>query len=424
MWVLELNDAEITLSRDGDVHYCEPGVAMLAERKPAFGDVALAASLVNPRQTQNQYFGRMNAEPVSPGAPSVTNQADLVYQHLDHIKSYAGIGDDDELYVTVPSTSTPEQLSLLLGIAQEAKLPIRTLVDLSVAAACTQRLPEQCKLIDVSLHRALIADLTGGDEVRRADAQEVPETGLVNLLEGWVDAVADRFVAETRFDPLRIAETEQQVFDQIYRMLQTPTAAEAAIEIEHRGDFRRIDVPLSALAHKSEQRYELLTQHLGAPTTLLITHRVARLPGLAQRLEQLGHTLICLPADATRAGVRACLETLRSDDGAVRFISALPGSGRLEAQPVSPHTAGTHLLCGAIATALNDALSAGDHPEAVDLGDAFRIVLRDGLHYVVANGETSVAVNGQALDGEAQATLGDVIVCRGREFRVIRVAGE
>ena len=68
MWVLELSDAEVAVSRDGGVHYREPGVALL-EREPVFGDAALASARLRPRQFQSQYFSRMNAEPVVPGIP-------------------------------------------------------------------------------------------------------------------------------------------------------------------------------------------------------------------------------------------------------------------------------------------------------------------------------------------------------------------
>ena len=181
-----------------------------------------------------------------PRAPGIGNQADLVYRHLLHIKSAAGIGDDDELFVAVPSASTPEQLALLLGIAREAKLNVRAIIDAAVAAASSSRLPERCKLIDVLLHRAAIMDLAIGEDARRDGVGEIPEAGLMQLLEGWVDTVADSFVRETRLDPLRIAETEQQVFDQVFAQTLSEGAKELSISVVHRGGERRVRVPRNA----------------------------------------------------------------------------------------------------------------------------------------------------------------------------------
>ena len=419
MWALELNDAEIALSRDGGVHYRAPGVAVLAHQ-PVFGDAALAAARLRPRQFQSQYFGRMNAEPVVPRAPGIGNQADLVYRHLLHIKAAASIGDGDELFVAVPSASTPEQLALLLGIAREAKLNVRAIIDAAVAAASSSRLPERCKLIDVLLHRAAITDLAIGEDARRDGVEEIPEVGLMQLLEGWVDTVADSFVSETRLDPLRIAETEQQVFDQVFAQTLSEGAKELSIGVVHRGGERRVRVPATALADKSAQRYDLLARRIGAPAVLALTHRAARLPGLGERLRGLGHRLILLDPDAARNGIWECADVLREDDE-VAFISSLPAN--IEAAPpeeIPP----THILCDAVAVALGDEFDAGRHPRAGAVGDAFRIVRHDGGHHVVPGTGAEVLLNEHAVAAETRISLGDSIRCRRQEFTLIHFSGE
>ncbi len=419
MWVLELNDAEIAASRDGGVHYREPGVALL-ERQPVFGDAALAAARLRPRQFQSQYFARMNAEPVVPGISGIANQADLAYRHLRHIKSAASIGDEDELFVSVPSTSSPEQLGLLLGIAQEAKLNVRAVIDSAVAAASSARLPERCVLIDVLLHGAVAADLAIAENARRESVREVPEVGLLQLLEGWVDAVADRFVGETRLDPLRVAETEQQVFDQVFAQVLKEDAVELSVGVEHRSGERRIRLPATALADKSAQRYDLLARRVGTASTLALTHRAARLPGLADRLRTSGHRLILLDPDAVRDGIWECADVLRGDDE-IAFISSLPANSEAAAPEEIPPT---HILCDAMAVPLGDDFHASRHPRANALGDAFRIVRRTSGHYVVPGAEARVILNEHALVADTRVSLGDSIRCRKQEFTVIHLEGK
>ena len=428
MWVLELNDAEITLSRDGAVVYREPGIASLAGRAPVFGDAALATARLDPRRSENQYLARMNAEPVTATAPGVANQADLVYRHLAEIAARANL-DGAPVHVVVPSASTPDQLGLLLGIAQEAGVTVASLLDAAVAAACTAALPAEARLLDVSLHRAAVATLAVATlaretSVRRVGAEEVAEAGVLRLLEGWVDAVADRFVAETRFDPLSTAAAEQQVFDQIHAAVAKPSrdapAAELTVEVAHRGDTRTVDLPLSALAAKSARRYEVLAQRLGPPGTVALTHRAQRLPGLETLLAGLGHAVVRLDADAARAGVAAGADVLAAGDG-VSFVSALPARrGAAPAEP-RPSTPGTHLLCDAVAAPLRDGFDAADHPQADGLGDAFRIVRRRGGHVVLPAPGARVSVDGRPAPGETPAALGAVIECGGRAFRVVRV---
>ena len=422
MWVLELNDAELTLSRDGTVLYQEPGIASLAGHTPAFGHAALANARLDPRRSENQYFARMNAEPVNATAPGVANQADLVYRHLCEIASVARL-DGAAVHVVVPSASTAEQLGLFVGIAREAGLEVASLLDGAVAAACTATLPADAKVLDVSLHRASVATLACASTMRRVGAEEVSEAGLLRLLEGWVDAVADRFVTETRFDPLTIAAAEQQVFDQVHAAVAgTPHAGvggELTVEVVHRGDTRTVDLAFSALATKSAQRYEVLAQHVGAPTTLALTHRAQRLPGLEGLLRDLGHTVLRLDADASRAGVEACGEVLTQDDG-ISFVSAVPARHRGTSNAPEA-AAGTHLLCNAVAVPLGAALEAADHPEAGDLGASFRIVGREGVHYVRPSGKALVTVNGKPVPDEVRATAGAVIESGGRAFHVVRV---
>ncbi|MDE0227166.1 MAG: hypothetical protein OXP28_18815 [Gammaproteobacteria bacterium] len=419
MWVLELSDAEVAVSRDGGVHYREPGVALL-EREPVFGDAALASARLRPRQFQSQYFSRMNAEPVVPGIPGVSNQADLAYLHLLHVKSSASIGDDDELFVAVPSGSTREQLGLLLGIAREAKLNIRAVIDSAVAAASSARLPERCKLIDVLLHGATVVDLSIVENARRESVQEVPEAGLMQLLEGWVDTVADRFVGETRLDPLRIAQTEQQVFDQVCTQVLNEGGLELSVAVEHRGSERRVRLPASALAEKSGQRYDLLIRRIGAATTLALTHRASRLPGLAQRLRALGHRLILLDANAARDGIWESADSLRGDDE-VAFITSLPAASEAVAPEEIPST---HILCDAVAVPLGDEFHASHHPRAAALGNAFRIVRRASGHYLAPGAETEVLLNEHVLADETRIALGDSIRCRQQEFTIVHFAGD
>ena len=419
MWVLELNDTEITLSRDGTVAYREPGIASLAGRTPAFGNAALATARLDPRRSENQYFARMNAEPVTATAPGVANQADLVYRHLREIAALAGL-DGAAVHIVVPSASTPEQLGLLLGIAQEAGLAVASLLDSAVAAGCMAALPPEARVLDIALHRASVATLACGSTVRRTAVEEVAEAGLLRLLEGWVDAVADRFVAETRFDPLSIAAAEQQVFDQVHAAVASG-AAELTVEVVHGGDTRTVDLPLSALAAKSAQRYEMLAQHIGAPASLALSHRAQRLPGLERLLASLGHKVIRLDADAARAGVEAAAEVLGQGDG-VSFVSSVPA--RHAAPPLPDAAAGTHLLCGAVAVPLRDAFDASDHPEAGDLDGAFRILSRDGGHHVVPARGVPVSLDGQPLAQEAPAAPGALIECRGRAFRIVRVVND
>ena len=235
-----------------------------------------------------------------------------------------------------------------------------------------------------------------------------------------MDTVADRFVGETRLDPLRVAETEQQVFDQVCTQILHEGAVELSISVEHRGSERRIRLPASALADKSAQRYDLLARRIGSGAALALTHRAARLPGLADRLRESGHRLILLDPDAVRDGIWECADILR-EEGEVTFVSSLPAnSAALAPEEIPP----THILCDAVAVTLGDDFHVSRHPRGHGLGNAFRIVRRANGHYVAPGAETPVLLNEHELVSETRLSLGDSIRCRKQQFTVIHLDGD
>ena len=424
MLVLEVNDAEITLLRDGEVVCSQPGVALVDGREVLFGDDALARSRLSPRQVHNEFWQRLNADPVAPRGARVANQADLVYLQLQALRGALPSAEQPaQVVIAAPPTAGSAQLSLLLGIATEAGFQVTAVVDAAVAAASSVALPGTARLLDLGLHRAtvttlaLVEDANRQPRVCRQAVDEVPATGLATLLEGWIDAVADRFVESTRFDPLRVAETEQQVCDQVRAGVERE-ASEFAIAVQHGDSARQITISRRAFAEKAEQRYGALARAIGAPGVLLITHRAGRPPGLAAHLEAAGHQLLPLPKDALSTALAAHAEDWAQAD-AVRHITSFPARAPAPtAAPTSPKPA-THLLCQGVALPLGDQVRAADHPAAQG-ANGFR-VKRNAAGFSVVPTAADVRFNGEPLEFERAAGIGDVVRAGGLEFHFIAV---
>lgn len=427
MLILEINDVAITLSDDADVLYQEPGVAHVDKGGVVFGHAALRQSRLHPRQSHNQFWQRLNADPVAPPGPGVANQADLVYLHLAAIRAAANLGERQDIVVAAPPTATTQQLGMLLGIATEAGFRVHAIVDASVAAASRIAHEGPVSVLDLTLHRAFLARLevrpatTGTLQVHRSTQDEVQAAGYAALLEGWVDAVADRFVEGARFDPLRIAETEQQVFDQVLAGIENHDA-DYDIDIQHDGVSRHISVGSRAFAEKSKQRYGLLANAIGAPATLAITDRIRRLPGLAALLQKT-HEVIALPANAVAAAIahHAELVTTPAGGAGANFVTALP-IGAVDPLQSERRPTPTHLLCDGTAIALRGEIQAAEHPACASGAPMFRIK-RDGHGTTVApDADATVVLNGVRIDFEHPAATGDRVVCGNAEFQLIAVA--
>ena len=419
--LLDGNDAEITLTRDGQTLYREPGVAFVDRREIAFGRAALARSRLHPRQTHNEFWQRLNADPVTPAGRGAANQADLVYLHLQAIRAAAKLPKRVPVVLAASAAATREQLAVLLGIAAEAGFDVLSIVDPAVAAASAQPLAGASCVVDVAQHRGVATRLeVHADEVRRDAVDDVAGAGLNALLEGWVDVVADRFVESTRFDPLRIAHTEQQVFDQVAAGVEED-AAELLIEVRHDDVARQVRVPRSALAEKSAQRYGLLARALGAPTTLALTHRARRLPGLAAFLQTAGHEVAALPANALAKAAEAHAERLVSAQAGqgARLIAALPRQGASAAPAAA--TAPTHLVCAGIALPLGAETHARDHPACPGGAPLFRILLGERGATVAPAPDAPVALNGARIDFAQPVAAGDRVTSGELAFLLVAV---
>lgn len=424
MIVLEAHDAEVALLRGDEVLCSQPGVALVDGREVLLGEDALARSRLRPRQTHNEFWQRLNADPVTPKGAGVANQADLVYLQLQALRSaLPAEGGKAKVVAAVPPTAMSPQLSLLLGVAAEAGFDVTAFVDAAVAAASSIPFAGPCRLVDLGLHRATVTTLAPAQEedgvmcIRRDAVDEVPAAGLAALTEGWIDAVADRFVESTRFDPLRVAETEQQVCDQV-RSGVAQEAAEFAIAIHHGDIARNVTIARRAFAEKAEQRYGVLARAVGDPGVLLLTHRAQRPPGLAAHLEAAGHRVLPLPQDVLPKALAPHAERLAGQSG-VRLVTSLPACATTAAATPASGRAATHLVCAGVALPLGDELRAEEHPAAAGAG-GFR-VRRRAAGFSVVPTAADVLLNGEAIEFEHAANAGDVVRCGGAQFQFVRV---
>ena len=411
MNLLELNDAELGLYRDGRPVYRQPAIAHVGAEQSLFGLEALRLARRHPQQANQQYFARLNADPLPVPGKQAANHADLVYLHLLELKTHlgdstgatgttaaprsstrdiatprkrgirfpwagtrnesataahrdgshsarpgapAGAGTSrsiktgaSDLIAAVPGSLTNDQLGVLLGIAQEAGLAIEGFVDSAVLMASAGRVPDRCWLLDLHLTRACLTELHAGEEVVRASVQEFQGCGLISCLDGWANLLADRFVQDTRFDPLHAADTEQQLFDQLYDWAQSSRQGgtgegDLAVEIKHGGHERRVQVPGNALRGKLTQRFAQLAQKLPEGAHVLVAPRSAALPGLLPGMAELGLQAERLAADALERAFDRHSERIAA--GQLSLVTQLPCGGVARKRETDIRPRATHVL--------------------------------------------------------------------------------
>ncbi|MBN84325.1 MAG: hypothetical protein CMD56_01150, partial [Gammaproteobacteria bacterium] len=306
----------------------------------------------------------------------------------------------------------------LLGIANEASIQISALADLAVATASTLARPGHCTFLDNGFHRTILTRLEINGSVSRTSYSEAAETGFQALVEGWIDAVADLFVQETRFDPLRIADTEQQLFSHVLKNVAS-CVDEFLVEVSHAGESRRVAVTRSLLATKSSQRLDALLQQIGDPTTIVLSHRIARVPGLTEVLRAAGHDVNVVEPHAIFSAAMAHEKNSAQSDGGVSFITQFASANSRDEPTNLIRVRPTHLLHGTEATSLSNVIS--DQNQTSNNVRGFCIELEGSEYRVLPMAKAEVKINGVVIDSSTSVAVGDIIRSDSEEFQLIRV---
>ncbi|QIB66034.1 hypothetical protein [Kineobactrum salinum] len=288
---LDINDSNLQLW-SGDRRLQSPGYALLEGREYRFGTTARAAARLRPRDVSTRYWWQLSTEPLQPALGPARHSADLVHAHLQALHKEAG--QPGELLLAVPGSMHKEQLALLLGIIQQCPFSAVGLVNRSVALASLYRADGPLFHLEVQLHQALLSQLQSAQgEVALQHTVALSGCGLLQLQERLVSTVAAAFVRQTRFDPRRRAETEQQLYDALpaaLRQLQRSPEVSIAVQGYH-ARITRTDLQPASEALCRSVNASMAEQ--GAGGQLLLDPVTALLPGLQQHLPG-----ILLEADA------------------------------------------------------------------------------------------------------------------------------
>jgi hypothetical protein len=283
------------------------------------------------------------------------------------------------------------------------------------------------------LHRAVVTELTKTEGLARQRVDEVAELGFANLSDAWVNAIADRFVRDARFDPLSIAAADQQLYNQLHVWLADPARPkEFSVDVDLRGSLRRADLGIDALVTKVTPRYRMLDRFTEA-TTVLLSHRAARLPGLSEHVASNAGRVVSLDRMDLFRGVAMHQALIRSDPAALRLVTRLPvqSAVAVEREAPPPPTAlrlpperPTHVLLGSDAVAIGQSLMFGREafPElpADFPRDSVQIVAGGtGVQLRLADG-TPALLDGDVAQNGTTIAKGAVLEVAGARFQLIR----
>jgi len=428
--LLDILDSELRLWHDGRA-VRSPGYALLDGDSYRYGEDARSNARRQPRNVNTRYWWQLGTRPLQPALGPARHTADLVHGHLLALHEEAG--RPDELVLAAPASLHKEQLSLLLGIIRACPFDAVGIANRSLLVAAAHGASGPVCHLELQLHQALLTRLAVEEnELRVSGEQVLTGCGLLALQESLVEAIARSFIENTRFDPRRQAETEQQLYDSLGGALATlRDADDTTLEV---GGYRS-RIGYDALREAGRRLHDGVARELGrngdAPL-LLVDPLADLLPGFTQgfpgarvassrdlpealaahgdRIVQPGealHLVRALPAAAKATGTAA-------DRPADRPPAAAPesGSDRAESRPAPAGPEPTHLLEGGRA-----------HPLAYNmpLADGWSLVHGDG-GWRLAPGRGTATVNDGPWNGAA-LTAGDRVAVGGGHWQLIEVSG-
>jgi hypothetical protein len=296
------------------------------------GWAAVRKARLLPRHCCTRFWDQLDRVPLREPFPRELSHADLAHAHLSSVWDEAKEGIDRAILLVPPWYSEGE-LGLLLGISRACGIPVTGMVDSTLAAALGVE-GDSAIHLDIHLHRATAVRVTRADRLYRGEVRSEEDIGLIPLLNDWASFLSEKFVKETRFDPLHSGPTEQRLYDSMPDLLDSLRENERELLVlesaqrEHSAEIGREEMA-NAAASVYESLLELarsLTQE--DEPILRISSRLAALPGFAERLaREVSTNVVPLPPRIAAQSVlhhRNHLPHRAGNDGAIPFVLSLP----------------------------------------------------------------------------------------------------
>ena len=338
---IDINDANLVIADESGVLAAEPGYALVADGEILTGYDAYAQARLRPRDCSNRYWENLSLEEGSAGLEGVEHTAQLAFAQLENLWKRYG-GEDKDALLIVPDHYSREQLGLLLGLAQECGMPVRSLVNTAVAASARPYPGRQLIYLDAGLHRVSATTLEQATDVAAKTEQAIDGVGLASLTDLWAKRVAEIFVLSTRFDPFHDADSEQLVYDRLPMWLQSLQEEDRAeLKLPHGGKELCVEVKRDQLLGVAAGFYRALVQLIaqcrssGDSLVVQVSHRLLGLPGVVNELSRLDDAqILSLAVGEAALGALQNLDNIAANPEQVKLLKRLPW--RAEGAPLAP----------------------------------------------------------------------------------------
>lgn len=325
----EMQKEKVGLIELEGARHASPSFVYMHKTGYLCGKKAEGYARVDPRYVSDRFWDQLSlrtSDLNSPGKPPPYSE--LAFHHLQFIwEKILSDGPVEKTALALPSgyligeEGDEEKIGLILGMIQHLQIPLSGLFDMATATVAHQarkldRNDDRVLYFDIHRHATEISILRVGQAIQRERLHRSP-IGYHRVLGELLPRLANRFLRQTAFDVHHDAATEQAFYNQLSNLLETLIVdEEGAIELSSRTRSRKMLVSLDVVERylepinkKLKQYTERILQQVqtdarGHTFPMLVSSRVARLPGLMAHLRALdGVRFYTLPLGATALAV-------------------------------------------------------------------------------------------------------------------------
>ena len=409
-----------------------PALAVLEPPTLLLGAAAAKRARLAPLFVSRAHWEHPGGTPLPRGLPGATTHGELAFAQLRELWPVASRPGA----VAVSPATNPDDLGQLAGLFQAADREPLAWVDAAVASTAERASTARALWVEAEAGRTVLAELQrepsgNGWQVRRTRVEVSRAVGTSRMDDAVARAIANYFLRMTRFDPLAVAATEQELHDALPGVHAALAVAASVVVVLGTGRAAReanIDLEELALACQplvaEVLRLVQSARRAGEPLTVHVGARLASLPGLVAALRALPDLAIdLLPLAAAATGALRLAGTLEAGTAAgARWLLAAPTAApvQLAAAPLTAADVPTHVLWKGRAWPLSSVpLVLGRAPGATGLvleGPAAGLsrehcqLLRIGSEAVVEDLSTyGTWLNGERVRRRSRLRVGDVL---------------
>ena len=429
--IIELYDSGVRIGDGNDILIDTSSCALIESQAILVGEPAEHQAHLRPREISINFWGRLSKNSET---KHVVNNANIALHHLEYACNEADCASQTVILIT-PITLDKQDLGLLLGICKKLSLNVAGIV--CNATLVMQQPIENGKAIFLDLlqqNLAITELIQTKKEVSLKQPSRIINFGIQSFINNCAHSIAEKFISETRFDPLHSANDEQLFFDMLplwLSMLEESHSIECKLNTSDKHYSINID------RHYLKQCNQILFDEVAAHLNVLFhdhesivifcSSSCKQAFGLLSFLTNLpGCAVIALTQDNIIKHAFNCSDKLINEEQ-VHYVNTLSwqentipiaaqfNTGRLSNIASKP----THLLIDGHAYSLQESLflhrdNDGDDTVATVTREhsenALCEITTNNINIVVSVfADDSVHINYSLIENKAFANIGDVI---------------